>query len=321
MPDVPTVVLNNGVEMPVVGLGVYMTPEGETADVVAESLSAGYRMIDTAAFYGNERGVGDGIRGSGLDRAELFVTTKLWIADYGYEQALRGFEASLEKLGLDYVDLYLLHWPSPSSFDATIAAYRAAEAACRDGRARAIGVCNFTPAHLNRLAEATDTVPAVNQIELHPLFSQKQLRAENARQNIVTQAWSPIGGTFINHPSDPARITRLLDHPVLTALAQRFGRTPAQIVLRWHIQNGVTVIPKSVNPDRMRQNIEIFDFALDLDAMRALDELDTGMRGGRDPETFDMDFIRARAAAAASSGQAVSAAGRPISRCWSRASE
>jgi diketogulonate reductase-like aldo/keto reductase len=311
MTRVPYVTLNDGIEMPMLGLGVYMAEADQTADVVAHALSAGYRLIDTAAFYGNERGVGDGIRQSGLVRSEVFVTTKLWISDYGFDPSLRAVDASLRELGLDYVDLYLLHWPTPSVFDATIACWRAAERIRSEGRARAIGVSNFNPGHLDRLIAATGTVPAVNQIELHPLFSQPRLREENARRGIVTQAWSPIGGIHINHPDDRARITRVLDHPVLVDLAKRHGRTPAQITLRWHIQHGVAVIPKSANPDRIRQNIAVFDFALGPDEMDAIDALDSGIRGGRDPEVFDMDFVRARAAAAGP-GQKVSAAGRPL---------
>jgi len=299
MSRVPLVTLNNGVEMPMLGLGVYLTPGDQTGNAVETALAAGYRMIDTAAVYGNEREVGEGIRRSGLDRSDIFVTTKLWMADHGYDNALRGFDASLEKLGLNYVDLYLLHWPAPSAFDATIEAYRAAEHVLAQARTRAIGVCNFNPGHLDRLAQATGTVPAVNQIELHPLFSQPELRSENARRNIVTQAWSPIGGIYINHPADPAQITRVLDHAVLVELAAKYDKTPAQVVLRWHIQHGNAVIPKSVNPERIRQNIAIFDFTLEEDDMSAIDALDTGQRGGRDPETFDMEFIRARAAASA----------------------
>ena len=310
MPNVPYVTLNNGVTMPMLGLGVYLTPGDQTASAVESALSAGYRMVDTAAVYGNEGEVGEGIKRSGLNRSDLFVTTKLWMADYGYEQALRGFDASLEKLGLDYVDLYLLHWPAPSSFEATSSAYRAAESLLAQKRTRAIGVCNFNADHLDRLAWTATIGPAINQIELHPLFSQQKLRRENAARNIVTQAWSPIGGIYINHPNDPSHITRVLDHPVLVGLAAKHGRTAAQVVLRWHIQNGTAVIPKSVNSQRIAQNIRVFDFALTDDDMHAIDALDTGTRAGRDPEQFDMDFIRARAAAAKKAEQAASPTGR-----------
>lgn len=312
MPRVPLVTLNNGVDMPMLGLGVYMTPGDQTARAVESALSAGYRMVDTAAAYGNEREVGEGVRRSGLNRSEVFVTTKLWMADYGYNNALRGFDASLEKLGLDYVDLYLLHWPAPSTFDATIEAYRAAEHMLAQGRTRAIGVCNFNPAHLERLAQASSIVPVLNQIELHPFFAQQELRAENARRNMLTQAWSPIGGIYINHPTDPSQITRVLDHPGIVDIAAKHGKTPAQVVLRWHIQHGNAVIPKSVNPERIRQNILVFDFALEQDDMRAIDAIDTRERGGRDPEVFDMEFIRARAAAAKSGQSAISPTGRTL---------
>jgi diketogulonate reductase-like aldo/keto reductase len=291
---IPTFKLNNGVEMPALGLGVYLSAPEKTATAVQNAIESGYRLIDTAAAYGNEQQVGEGIARSGVKRDELFVTTKLWIADYGYDQALRAFDASLDRLGFDFLDLYLLHWPAPSTWEATVHAWHAAEQLLKDGRVRAIGVSNFTGQHLQDLLATTDIVPAVNQIELHPLFPQSEMRAENARLGIVTQAWSPMGGVFINHPSDPNKITHLLEHPSLTSIAVRIGRTPAQVVLRWHFQNGVATIPKSVHTDRIVSNINIFDFTLEPADMVAIDAIDTGRRAGPDPDVFDMAFLKAR---------------------------
>jgi diketogulonate reductase-like aldo/keto reductase len=289
-----SVYLNNGVQLPVLGLGVYLSPPDHTADAVHTAIECGYRLIDTAAAYGNEQQVGEGIARSSVKREELFVTTKLWIADYGYDQALRGFDASVSKLKLNYVDLYLLHWPAPSGWADTLEAWRAAEKLLADGRVRAIGVCNFTAKQLKDLSAGADVVPAVNQIELHPLFSQAEMRAVNAKLGIITQAWSPIGGTMTNHPRDPNNVTRLLDHPTLRRLAEKHGKTPAQIVLRWHFQNGVSAIPKSVHPDRIASNIKIFDFSLPASDMGAIDDLDSGKRNGPDPEVFDLAFLKAR---------------------------
>jgi diketogulonate reductase-like aldo/keto reductase len=297
--QVPQLKLNNGVELPTLGLGVYLSPANQTATAVRSAIASGYRLIDTAAAYGNEQQVGDGIVDSGVARSELFVTTKLWIADYGYEQALRAFDASMNKLRLQYLDLYLLHWPAPSTWEATLASWRAAEQLLADGLARAIGVCNFTGPQLDHLAAVAKVTPAVNQIELHPLFAQADMRAVDAKRGIATQAWSPIGGTFTNHPRDPGKVTHLVDHPTLTELAEKLGKTPAQIVLRWHIQNGESAIPKSVNPDRIAGNIDIFDFALSEAEMAAIEALDTGRRNGPDPDVFDMAFLKARQAAAA----------------------
>ena len=294
----PHLKLNDGIEMPVLGLGVYLSPSDLTASAVRSAIESGYQLIDTAAAYGNEQQVGDGIATSGAKRDQLFVTTKLWIADHGYEQALRSFDASMAKLRLDYLDLYLVHWPTPSAWDATVAAWRAFEKLLADGRVRAIGVCNFTEKHLQALAATSNVVPAVNQIELHPLFNQASLRAANARLGIITQAWSPIGGTLTNHPRDPNNVTRLLDHPALARLAEKLGRSPAQVVLRWQIQNGVSAIPKSVHPERIAANIAIFDFELSAEDMAVINALDTGRRNGPDPDQFDMPFLKARQAAA-----------------------
>jgi diketogulonate reductase-like aldo/keto reductase len=294
--NVPHLKLNNGVELPALGLGVYLSPPDRTADAVRSAISSGYRLIDTAAGYGNEQQVGDGIASSGAKRVDLFVTTKLWIGDYGYDQALRAFDVSMRKLGLDYLDLYLLHWPAPSTWEATLASWRAAEKLLADGRVRAIGVCNFTRKHLDDLIAASTVVPAVNQIELHPLFSQREMRETNSRLGIATQAWSPIGGTFTNHPRDPGDVVRLLDSPVLTGRSGKLGKTPAQVVLRWHVQNGVSAIPKSIHPDRIASNIDIFDFALSDAEMAAIDALDAGLRNGPDPDVFDMAILKARQA-------------------------
>jgi diketogulonate reductase-like aldo/keto reductase len=291
----PSITLNNGVEMPQLGLGVYLTPGDQTTAAVSSAIASGYRLVDTAAAYGNEQQVGEGIRRSDVARADLFVTTKLWIADFGYEAALRAFDVSLGKLAMDYADLYLLHWPAPSSFEKTIAAYKAAEKLLADGKVRAIGVSNFNPDHLDRLMAEANVVPAVNQIELHPTFNQDNVTAANARLGIITQCWSPIGGIYSNHPADPNNIIRLLDHPVLVELAAKAGKTPAQLVLRWHVQHGRSVIPKSTNAERIAQNIDVFDFELDESDMRAIDDLDTGARGGSDPNVFDMAFLAERA--------------------------
>jgi diketogulonate reductase-like aldo/keto reductase len=293
-PNVPLLTLNNGVQMPALGLGVYQSSPAETAAAVGAALARGYRLIDTAAFYHNERQVGEGVRHSGLDRADLFVTTKLWITDYGYDPALRAFDASMSELGLDYLDLYLLHWPTPSNFANAVAAYRAAEKMLKEGRVRAIGVSNFNPLHLQDLIAQTEVVPALNQVEIHPFFSQPEIRAANARLGIVTQSWSPIGGVFINHPRDPSAITRVLDHPRLSEIAARHNKSPAQAVLRWHIQHGLAVIPKSVHPDRIAANIDIFDFALSAADMAAIDALDRAERGGPDPDVFDIAVLEAR---------------------------
>jgi len=279
------ITLNNGVTMPKLGLGTLdrAAPE-RIAPAVAAAIEVGYRLIDTAASYGVEWQVGEGVAGSGIDRAELFITTKLWISDYGYEQALRACELSLRKLGLDYVDLYLLHWPVPLDFEGTVASFRAAEKLLDDGRVRAIGVSNFGPKHLENLLERTQIRPAVNQIELHPFFAQRELRDANERYGIVSQSWSPIGGVYAKGTS--ARASPL-DHPVILEAAGKYGRTPAQIVLRWHIQHGLSAIPKSVRPERIAENFEIFGFELTADDMAAIDALDTGVRAGPDPDQVD----------------------------------
>lgn len=284
----PTITLNNDVELPALGLGVFLAPPEQTADAVATAIEAGYRLVDTAAGYNNERQVGEGIRRSGIDRGEIFVTTKLWVADYGYEPALRAFEASLRRLALDYIDLYLLHWPVPTDFDATVGAYQAAERMLADGRARAIGVSNFQPHHLENLLQRTEIVPAVNQIELNPYFTEQALRETHARHGIVTQAWAPIGGVYDRNRNTGVS-TKPLENPVIVELAAGHGKTPAQVIIRWHLEHGFSAIPKSVTPSRIRENFDVFDFTLTADEVAAIDALDTGRRAGSDPETFDRD--------------------------------
>ncbi|MEF9915207.1 aldo/keto reductase [Streptomyces sp. NBC_01685] len=274
MSTVPTVTLNNGVTIPQLGFGVFQVPDGETTAAVASALEAGYRSIDTAAVYGNEAGVGRALAESGLARDELFVTTKLWNADQGYDATLAAFDTSLAKLGLDHVDLYLIHWPTPAR-DLYTDSWRALEKLLADGRIRAAGVSNFQPAHLRRLAEESSLVPAVNQIELHPGLQQSELRAVHAEYGIATEAWSPLAQGA------------LLNEEAIVAVAERHGKTPAQAVLRWHLQLGNIVIPKSVTPARIRQNIDVFDFELSVADMDAIAGLDRGMRTGPDPDTLN----------------------------------
>jgi diketogulonate reductase-like aldo/keto reductase len=287
----PALKLNNGVTMPAIGLGVFQSPPEDTLTAVETALRGGYRLIDTAAAYGNEREVGEAIRRSGADRDEIFVTTKLWISDYGYDSALVGFDGSLRRLGLDHVDLYLLHQPVPTHFEATIGAYKAAEKMLADGRARAIGVSNFSPEHLRQLHDRTDVVPAVNQVELHPYFTQPALREVHAELGIVTQAWSPLGGVLVYTPGGGDEARSPLTDPVITDLAAKYGKAPAQVVLRWHIEHGFCAIPKSVKPHRIAENFDVFDFALEAEEVAAIDALDTGARGGPDPELLSTETI------------------------------
>jgi diketogulonate reductase-like aldo/keto reductase len=235
----------------------------------------------------NEREVGQGIRRSGIDRGEIFVTTKLWISDYAYDRALRGFDGCLRRLGFDYIDLFLLHHPVPSDFDGTVAAYKAAEQWLADGRARAIGTSNFSPRHLEGLMSQTDVVPAVNQVELHPFFTQQAVRDFHAANGIVTQAWSPLGGVNRYRPADTDEVRNPLEHPTILELAAKHQKTPAQVVLRWHIERGHSAIPKSVKPHRIKENFDVFDFVLAPEEVTAIDALDTGVRGGPDPELID----------------------------------
>jgi diketogulonate reductase-like aldo/keto reductase len=284
----PLLALNNGVAMPILGLGVFQSPPAETTATVETAIAAGYRLIDTAASYDNEREVGEAIRASGIDRGELFVTTKLWFSDYGYAEALVGFQGCLRRLGLDYVDLFLLHQPVPTEFDATVAAYKAIEEMLSEGRTRAIGVSNFSKQHLSDLMERTEVVPAVNQVELHPFFTQQPLREFHAKHGIATEAWSPLGGIHVYRPADPDAVLNALEHPTVTSIAEKHGKTPAQVVLRWHIEHGVIAIPKSVKSHRIKENIDVFDFELADDEIAAIDALDTGVRGGPDPQMLNM---------------------------------
>lgn len=274
------VTLNNGVVMPALGFGVFQTPPEQTVASVVEALRVGYRLIDTAASYFNEREVGEGVRQSGLDRSEVFIETKLWISDYGYDQALHAFDKSAGKLGVDTIDLLLLHQPLPTDFDKTIGAYKALETLLADGRVRAIGISNFMPDVLANLLEQTDVVPAVNQVEVHPYFSQPDVQKADAEHGILTQAWSPMGG-ITSYRGDSSRST--FNDPVIGEIATAHGRTPAQVMLRWHLQQGRSAIPKSVNPERIAANFDVFDFELSVDELAAIDGLDTGVRGGPEP--------------------------------------
>lgn len=284
----PSITLNNGVELPALGFGVFQTPADVTQAAVEEALRVGYRMVDTAASYLNEPEVGAAIAASGVERSELFVQTKVWVSDYGYDAALHAFDVSARKLGVDYVDLYLLHQPLPQAFDATVDAYRALEHLLEAGRVRAIGISNFSPAHLETVLPRLTVVPAVNQIEVHPYYSQPALRAVHEQRGIATQAWSPLGGVYVYRGPAGDEPKNALEDPVITAIAERHGKTPAQIVLRWHIDNGRSAIPKSVTPARIAQNLDVFDFALTADDIAAIDGLDTGVRGG--PNQDEVDF-------------------------------
>ena len=268
---VPTVRLNNGVAMPRLGFGVFQVPNDVARTAVSTALREGYRSIDTAALYGNEQGVGEAVAGSDVPRTDLFITTKLWNSDQGYERAPVAFEESLDRLGLQYLDLYLIHWPVPAK-DAYVPTWRAFERLLAETRVRAIGVSNFTIDSLRRLVDQAGVVPAINQIELHPAFQQEELRALHAELGIVTEAWSPLGQGAA------------LEHPVIARIAQAHARTRAQIVLRWHLQLGNVVIPKSVTPSRIKENRDIFGFTLTDEDMAAVAALDTGTRIGPDPD-------------------------------------
>ncbi|BCW37957.1 oxidoreductase [Arthrobacter sp. StoSoilA2] len=277
------ITLNNGVAMPALGLGVFQSAPEETTAAVEVALATGYRHIDTAAAYGNEREVGEGIRKSGLDRSEVFIETKVWVSDYGYEQTLHAWDKAVGKLGVESLDLLILHQPAPDRFEKTIAAYKALETLLSDGRVRAIGVSNFMPHHLKELLAATDVVPAVNQIELHPYFTQPDVQAADAEHGILTQAWSPIGGiTF--YPGWGEERRNVMDDPTLAGIAQAHSKSPAQVMLRWHLQQGRSAIPKSTNPSRIAGNFDVFNFELSVEELAAIDALDTGNRNGPDPD-------------------------------------
>lgn len=267
------VTLHNGVQMPYVGLGVYKVEEGQQAEnTVKAALELGYRSIDTAAFYQNEEGVGRAIAASGIDRSDIFVTTKVWNSDQGYDNTLRAFESSMEKLNLDYLDLYLIHWPVQGKYKDT---WRAMEKLYKEGRVKAVGVSNFTIHHLEDLANQSELKPVVNQVELHPRLSQPELREYCKQKEIAVEAWSPIARG------------RVLADPILQEIADKHNKSAAQVVLRWHLQNDVVIIPKSVNPSRLKENIDLFDFELSAEEMKTVNSMNRNERFGPDPDHFD----------------------------------
>ncbi|QRM53511.1 aldo/keto reductase [Sinorhizobium sp. BG8] len=273
MSNQTTIPFNDGKSIPQVGLGVWQTPNDVAVTAVEAAISAGYRHVDTAAIYGNEEGVGQGIRKSGVDRKEIFLTTKLWNDDQGFDSTLKAFDQSLKRLGTDYVDLYLIHWPSPQR-GRYVETWKAFVRLKEEGRARSIGVSNFYPEHIARIIGESGVTPVINQIELHPDFQQKAARAAHEKLGIVTQSWSPLGQGA------------LLSNSVIGAIAGKHGRTPAQVIIRWHIDNGLVVIPKSVTPSRIAENFQVFDFKLDADDLAAIAKLENaGGRIGPDPNT------------------------------------
>jgi 2,5-diketo-D-gluconate reductase A len=270
---VPRIPLRGDIEIPQLGFGVFQVPPEDTADVVAKALETGYRHIDTASAYDNEAGVGQAVRAAGLPRDEVFITTKCANGDHGFEQAKRALRASLERLGLDHVDLYLIHWPVPAR-DRYVETWQALIELQREGLTRTIGVSNFQPGHLRRIVDETGVIPAINQVELHPRLQQADLRRVHAELGVVTEAWSPLAKGEV------------LDDPAVTRIAEAHGRTPGQVVIRWHLQVGNVVIPKSVTPERIEQNFDVGGFALSDEEMAAIAALDAGERTGPDPETF-----------------------------------
>lgn len=272
---VPTISLNNGVAIPQLGFGVYQVPPEDTADVVGTALEVGYRHIDTAKIYGNEEGVGRAVANSGLARKDVFVTTKLWNADHGHDSTLRAVDASLERLGLDYVDLYLIHWPTPQR-GKYVETWKAFQEIRDSGKARSIGVSNFPREELEEIIDATGVVPVVNQIELHPYFNQSALRDVNASHDILTEAWSPLG-----QGGD------LLQDPAIASIARKHGATPGQVVIAWHLAIGNVVFPKTVTPERIRENFEALRVRLDVEDVEAINGLDNGGRIGSDPKDFN----------------------------------
>jgi diketogulonate reductase-like aldo/keto reductase len=277
--------LNNGVDMPALGFGVFQTPPDVTVDAVHTALETGYRLIDTAAAYGNEREVGEAVRRSGLAREEVFIETKVWISDYGYERALHAFDKSAGKLGVDQIDLFILHQALPGRFELTLDAYRALERLLADGRVRAIGVSNFMPEHLDALLKQATVLPSVNQVEVHPYFTQPAVQAADAEHGILTQAWSPIGGITSYRGTG----TSTFDDPQIGKIAEAHGKSPAQVMIRWHLQEGRSAIPKSVRPERITENFDVFDFELTPGELAVLDGLDTGVRGGPEPAAITLE--------------------------------
>jgi 2,5-diketo-D-gluconate reductase A len=270
---VPSLKFKDGHQIPQLGFGVFQVPPENTAEAVTQALDVGYRHIDTAAAYRNEAGAGEAVTRSELERSDVFVTTKLWNDDHGHDNALRAFDQSLERLGFDYVDLYLIHWPQPDRDD-YVETWEALTELKADGRARSIGVSNFQVEHLERIIDATGAVPALNQIELHPQLQQEELRRYHAEHGILTEAWSPLGQG------------QALEDEKIAEIAEAHDRTPAQIVLRWHVQLGNVVIPKSVTPSRIEENFRLFDFELSQAEMETIEALDSGQRIGPDPDTF-----------------------------------
>ncbi|GJF11785.1 oxidoreductase [Mycolicibacterium cyprinidarum] len=278
MTQVPMIELNDGTQIPQLGFGVFQIPAEETAAAVKTALDIGYRHIDTAQMYQNERGVGEGVRNAGIDRAEVHLTSKLNNGFHRPDEARRAFDQTLSALGFDYIDLFLIHWPLPTLYDGDfVSTWKVLEEFKKEGRARSIGVSNFQVAHLQRLAEETETVPAVNQIEVHPYFANNEVREYGSKHGIATEAWSPIAQG------------KVLDDPVVARIAEATGKSPAQVVLRWHIQRGDIVFPKSVTPQRIKDNFALFDFTLDADDFDAVSALDRGADGriGPNPDTFD----------------------------------
>ncbi|CCH90812.1 2,5-didehydrogluconate reductase [Modestobacter italicus] len=275
MATVPTITLNNGVEIPQLGFGVYQVKPDETAQAVQTALEVGYRHIDTAEMYGNEAGVGEGIRNSGIPREEVFVTSKLNNGFHAHDDALKAFDGTLEALGSDYVDLFLIHWPLPGIDVDFVETWKALEEIYASGRAKSIGVSNFSAHHLRKLHGETEVIPAVNQIEVHPYLAQDELRAFNAQHQIATEAWSPIAQG------------KVLDDPAILRVAERYGKTASQVTLRWHVQRGDIVFPKSVTRSRVEENFAIFDFELSEDDLREITALDRNERTGPDPDTFN----------------------------------
>jgi diketogulonate reductase-like aldo/keto reductase len=275
MPSIPLVSFRDGAEIPQVGFGVFLVPPEETMAAVSSALEVGYRHIDTAAAYRNERAVGEAIDRSGLAREDIFLTTKCWNSDQGYDEALAACRTSLDELGTDYLDLYLIHWPTPAR-DRYVDTWRAFEKLRADGLARQIGVSNFQVPHLERLMDVTDTVPAINQIEMHPWLQQRELRAFHAEHGIVSEAWSPI-----------ARGGEHLANPQIVRIARKHNVSPAQVILRWHLDLGNVIIPKSVRPERMASNLDLFGIRLDADDHEAIAALDSGLRVGPDPDEFN----------------------------------
>ncbi|MGO4806907.1 aldo/keto reductase [Arthrobacter sp. 2MCAF15] len=274
MTAIPTVTLNNGVQMPQLGFGVFQVSDDDTTAAVSAALAAGYRSIDTAAIYGNEAGTGRALAESGIARDELFITSKLWIEDLGYDATLAAYESSLDKLGLDYLDLYLIHWPAPG-LGKYADSWLALEKLLADGQVRAIGVSNFLPEHLQTLIDLGGTVPAVNQVELHPALQQRDIGAFNAAYGIATEAWSPLAQGA------------LLEDPAILDIASRHGRSPAQVILRWHLQQGRIIIPKSVTPSRISDNLDVFGFDLSADELAVVDGLERDGRTGPHPAEFN----------------------------------